>query len=90
MIYVFREEREEEYVGDELVVRKMIYTKNPFPFIVRKTLIRPEELVWYEELRVNKKKRTACFWYVFNEYTCWSCCQACGWASCSVFVQDMQ
>ena len=65
-----REEREEERIKDELVVRKLMYTKNPFPFIVRKTLIRPEELVWYEELRVNKKKRTASFWYVSHALSC--------------------
>uniref|UniRef100_A0A6U4U2S3 PRELI/MSF1 domain-containing protein n=1 Tax=Hemiselmis andersenii TaxID=464988 RepID=A0A6U4U2S3_HEMAN len=59
-----REEVVETWSGGEKRVCKRMYTKNPFPRIVRMTVVRSEELVWYEEIKVHSKKRYATFWSI--------------------------
>uniref|UniRef100_A0A7S0VWD6 PRELI/MSF1 domain-containing protein n=1 Tax=Hemiselmis tepida TaxID=464990 RepID=A0A7S0VWD6_9CRYP len=59
-----REEAVETWNGGEKRVCKQMYTRNPFPRIVRMTVVRSEELVWYEEIKVNSKKRYATFWSI--------------------------
>jgi len=59
-----REETMETWSGGEKQVAKRMYTRNPFPRIVRMTVVRSEELVWYEEIKVHEKQRYATFYSI--------------------------
>jgi hypothetical protein len=83
-----REEKKEVWSGSEMSVEKVIYTRNPFPYLIKKTVrhqhsstlvtnsafdiaqkrdryaqvIREEQLIWYEEQKINKKQRYASYY----------------------------
>jgi len=50
--------------GAEVLLKKTIYTKNPLPFLIKKTIVRDEFFVFDEEQTINHKQRSSSSWTV--------------------------
>eukprot|EP00286_Rhodomonas_abbreviata_P015102 CAMPEP_0181318164 /NCGR_PEP_ID=MMETSP1101-20121128/16859_1 /TAXON_ID=46948 /ORGANISM="Rhodomonas abbreviata, Strain Caron Lab Isolate" /LENGTH=362 /DNA_ID=CAMNT_0023425613 /DNA_START=264 /DNA_END=1352 /DNA_ORIENTATION=- len=56
------EDLEVRHVGTEEIKKKFIHTKNPLPFILRKTVFRLEEFVFEEEQSIDLRQRYSKAW----------------------------
>mmetsp|Transcript_41501 Transcript_41501/g.84843 ORF Transcript_41501/g.84843 Transcript_41501/m.84843 type:complete len:373 (+) Transcript_41501:109-1227(+) len=61
---LIREDVQVSLVGTEEIKKKFIYTKNPLPFLLRKTIIRTEEVIFEEEQRIDLRHRYSKAWSV--------------------------
>jgi len=56
------------HTGSEEVKRKMIYTRNPLPYLLRKTIVRTDEFVFQEEQHIDMRKKYSKLWSINRSF----------------------
>lgn len=65
---LIRADVEVSHSGSEEVKRKMIYTKNPLPYILRKTIVREDQFIFQEEQHIDMRKKYSRLWSINRSF----------------------